>query len=49
MLDLPAGVETEEDPPHRLGHHVSIYGATPEQPLGYVVEVGQFESEEVVE
>jgi len=28
---------------------VSIYGATPEQLLGYVAEVGQFESEEVVE
>ncbi len=48
-LDLPADVVVEEDPPHRLGRHVSIHGATPEQLLGYVVEVGQFDSEEVVE
>jgi hypothetical protein len=48
-LDLPPDVEVEEDPPPRLGRHVSIYGATPEQLLDYVAEVGQFESEEVVE
>lgn len=48
-LELPAEVTVEHDPPHRLGRHVSVYGASPEQLLGYVVEVGQFDPEEAVQ
>ncbi len=48
-LELPPDVAVEEGPPHALGRHVSIFGATPEQLLGHVVEVGPFDFEEVVE
>jgi hypothetical protein len=47
-LEVPDEVEAEEDAPTGLGRHVSLYGATPEQLLGYVRQVGEFDSEEAV-
>ena len=48
QLELPAEVVVEEDPPNRLGRHVSVYGTTPEQLLGYIVDTGSFEPDEGV-
>jgi hypothetical protein len=45
-LDLPAHVVVEEDPPVPLGRHVSVYGATAEQVLSYIVATGRFETRE---
>ena len=44
-IELPPEVMAEEDPPVRLGRHVSVYGVTADQLLGYIAETGRFEPE----